>query len=41
MVVTIGVHDLVVVSTSDTIFVARKDKAHKIKAIVEKLQVSD
>jgi mannose-1-phosphate guanylyltransferase / mannose-6-phosphate isomerase len=41
MVVTIGVHDLVIVSTSDTTFVARKDKAHKIKAIVEKSQVSD
>jgi len=37
-VVAIGVHDCVIISTSDTTFVARKDKAHKIKAIVEKLQ---
>ena len=41
MVVAIGVHDLVIVSTSDATFVARKDKAHKIKAIVKKLQASD
>ena len=37
-VVAIGVDDFVIISTTDTTFVARKDKVHKIKAIVEKLK---
>ena len=41
MVVTIGIDDLVIVNTSDTTFIARKDKAHKIKAIVDKLNAND
>ena len=41
MVVAIGIDDLVIVNTSDATFVARKDKAHEIKAIVDNLTAND
>ena len=40
-VVAIGINDLVIVNTADTTFVARKDKAHKIKGIIDNLQEND
>jgi mannose-1-phosphate guanylyltransferase/mannose-6-phosphate isomerase len=38
MVVTIGVNNLIIVGTSDAIFIATQDKAQKVKTIVESLQ---
>ena len=40
-VVVIGINDLVIVNTADTTFVARKDKAHKIKGIIDNLKEDD
>ena len=40
-VVAIGMNDLVIVNTANTTFVARKDKAHKIKGIIDNLQEND
>jgi mannose-1-phosphate guanylyltransferase/mannose-6-phosphate isomerase len=41
MVATIGIEDLVVVSTKDAVLVAHKDKAQEVKAIVAQLQNED
>ena len=38
LVTTVGVEDLIIVETKDTIMVAHKDKAQEVKRIVEKLK---
>jgi mannose-1-phosphate guanylyltransferase/mannose-6-phosphate isomerase len=39
MVATIGIDNLIIVSTSDAIFIANKDKAKEVKSIVETLRI--
>ena len=39
LVATIGIDNLIVVSTSDAILIASRDKSHEVKNIVEKLQL--
>jgi len=39
LVATIGIDNLIVVGTSDAILIASRDKSHKVKNIVEKLQL--
>lgn len=38
IVVTLGIENLIVVDTPDATFIASKDKAHEVKAVVESLQ---
>ena len=38
LVVGIGLEDMIVVETADAVFVARKDNAHEVKAIVQRLK---
>jgi mannose-1-phosphate guanylyltransferase len=40
-VVTIGLQDLVIVDTEDVLLVARRDRAHEVKKIVEQLEGDD
>jgi len=41
MVATIGVDNLIVVDTPDATFISTREKTHKVKSIVESLQVSE
>ncbi len=41
LIATVGVEDLIVVSTEDAIMVCRKDKAQDVKKIVDKLKEKD
>ena len=40
-VVTIGLHDLVIVDTGDVLLVATREKAHEVKKVVEQLETSE
>ncbi|MEC3793599.1 mannose-1-phosphate guanylyltransferase, partial [Clostridioides difficile] len=41
LISTIGISDLIVVSTNDAVMVCRKDKAQDVKKIVEQLKEED
>lgn len=41
LIATVGVNDLIVVSTEDAVMVCNKDKAQDVKKIVEKLKEKD
>lgn len=41
LIATVGINDLIVVSTKDAVMVCRKDKAQDVKKIVEKLKEKD
>jgi mannose-1-phosphate guanylyltransferase len=41
LIVTIGVHDLVVVDTDDVLLICRKDQAQKVRQVVKQLREED